>query len=49
MESCWLINFEDGHRMIISEELYKEEVKKIGMAVHAGLTNIGLILNSAEP
>jgi hypothetical protein len=28
MESCWLINFEDGHRMIISEELYKEEVKK---------------------
>ena len=28
MESCWLIRFKDGHRMIISEELYKQEVAR---------------------
>ena len=25
MESCWLIEFEDGYKMIVSEELYKAE------------------------
>jgi len=28
MESCWLIEFADGCKMIISEEYYKEEVKR---------------------
>ena len=27
-ESCWLIEFEDGYKMIISEELYKMEVER---------------------
>ena len=26
--SCWLIRFEDGYKMIISEELYKQEVER---------------------
>jgi hypothetical protein len=25
MESCWLIEFIDGHKVIISESIYKEE------------------------
>ncbi len=25
MKSCWLIEFEDGQKIIISEELYKKE------------------------
>lgn len=25
MESCWLIEFKDGHKIIISETLYKKE------------------------
>jgi len=28
MTSCWLIRFKDGHKIIISEERYKEEVKR---------------------
>lgn len=28
MESCWLIEFKDGHKIIISESLYKEEQKR---------------------
>ena len=28
MESCWLIRFKDGHKMIISEELYKQEEER---------------------
>ncbi len=28
MESCWLINFEDGQKVIISEELYKLEASR---------------------
>lgn len=28
MESCWLIRFKDGYKMIISEELYKQEVDR---------------------
>lgn len=28
MKSCWLIEFVDGHKVIISESLYKEEVKR---------------------
>lgn len=28
MKSCWLIEFEDGHKIIISEELYKKEEKR---------------------
>lgn len=28
MESCWLAEFKDGHRIIISEELYKKEVER---------------------
>lgn len=26
--SCWLIKFEDGFEMIISEDLYNDEVKR---------------------
>jgi hypothetical protein len=26
--SCWLIEFKDGHKVIISEELYKQEVER---------------------
>ena len=28
MQSCWLIRFKDGYRMIISEELYQQEVAR---------------------
>ena len=28
MESCWLIEFVDGYKVIISEEYYKKEVKR---------------------
>jgi len=28
MESCWLIEFKDGHKIIISEELYKQEEER---------------------
>jgi len=28
MESCWLIEFEDGHKVIISEDMYKQEVER---------------------
>ena len=28
MESCWLINFEDGQKAIISEELYEFEASR---------------------
>jgi len=28
MESCWLIEFKDGYKVIISEEYYEEEVKR---------------------
>ena len=28
IESCWLIEFKDGHKVIISEELYKQEVER---------------------
>ena len=28
MESCWLIEFEDGKQIIISEELYKREQER---------------------
>jgi hypothetical protein len=28
MESCWLIEFRNGYRMIISEELYEQEKKE---------------------
>ncbi len=28
MESCWLIEFKDGCKMIISEELYKYELER---------------------
>ncbi len=27
-KSCWLIEFESGHKVIISEELYEAEVKR---------------------
>ena len=28
MESCWLICFKDGYKIIISEEYYEQEVKR---------------------
>jgi hypothetical protein len=28
METCWLVEFEDGHKIIISEELHKQEVER---------------------
>lgn len=28
IESCWFIEFVDGHKVIISEELYKQEVER---------------------
>ncbi|WP_025909288.1 hypothetical protein [Priestia flexa] len=28
MNSCWLIEFKDGHKIIISESLYIEEEKR---------------------
>ena len=28
MVSCWLIRFEDGYKMIISEEFYNKEVER---------------------
>jgi hypothetical protein len=28
LESCWLIEFKDGHKIIISENLYKQETEK---------------------
>jgi len=28
MESCWLIEFKDGHKIIISEELYEKEEER---------------------
>lgn len=28
MESCWLIEFEDGYKMIISEGLYNQELER---------------------
>ena len=27
-ESCWLIEFESGHKVILSEELYEAEVER---------------------
>lgn len=27
-QSCWLIEFEDGHKIIICEELYEKEEKR---------------------
>lgn len=27
-KSCWLIEFESGHKVILSEELYEEEVER---------------------